>query len=93
MDYSGLAEKLREVHTFPCCYTFKIVGVTELLLEERIREAVILALPAAVLTLTSRASSGQRFTAWTLDVEVADVESVIALYTGLQALPGLKALL
>ncbi len=93
MDYSGLAEKLREVHTFPCCYTFKIVGVTNLLPEERLREAVILVLPAAVLTLTARPSSGARFTAWTLDIEVPDVETVIALYTGLQALPGLKALL
>lgn len=93
MDYSGLANQLQAVHTFPCCYTFKIVGVTDLLSEERIREAVTLVLPAAVLTLTARASSAARFTAWTLDVEVPDVESVIALYTGLQALPGLKALL
>jgi len=93
MDYSGLAEKLREVHTFPCCYTFKIVGVSVLLQETLIREAVVLVLPDTKLTLTSRASSAARFTAWTLDVEVPDVESVIALYTGLQALPGLKALL
>ncbi len=93
MDYSGLAEKLREVHTFPCCYTIKIVGVSGLLPEAAIRDAIVLVLPDAAITLTSRASSGARFTAWTLDVQVPDVESVIALYTGLQALPGLKALL
>jgi putative lipoic acid-binding regulatory protein len=93
MDYSGLAEKLREVHTFPCCYTIKIVGVSELLQEATIRDAVDLALPGVGLTLTSRASSAARYTAWTLDVEVPDVESVITLYHGLQALPGLKALL
>ncbi len=93
MDYTGLAQRLAEVHQFPCCYTIKLIGVTNILGEQTIRDTIAVVLPAAELTLSCRASSGDRFSSWTLDVTVPDVETVIALYTVLQPLEGLKVLL
>ncbi|GEM_PF-3297176 len=93
MDYTGLAQRLAEVHQFPCCYTIKLIGVTNVLLESTIRDSVTGVLPGADFTLSIRASAKDRFSSWTLDVTVPDVESVIALYTALQPLDGLKVLL
>ncbi|MBU1069745.1 DUF493 domain-containing protein [Myxococcota bacterium] len=93
MDYTGLAQRLAEVHQFPCSYTIKLIGVTNVLLEQTIRDSVAGVLPGAEFTLSCRASTKDRFSSWTLDVTAPDVESVIALYTALQPLDGLKVLL
>jgi len=93
MDYTGLAQQISAVHTFPGRYTIKLIGASHQLGEPLIRDAVFAVLPDADFSLSCKASSADRFFAWTLDVQVADVETVIRLYTSLESLPGLKALL
>jgi len=93
MDYTGLAQRLAEVHQFPCSYTIKLIGVTTVLQEQTIRASITGVLPDAEFTISCRVSAKDRFSSWTLDVTVPDVESVIALYTALQPLDGLKVLL
>ena len=93
MDYTGLEQKIREVHRFPCLYTFKIIGAARVLEEANIREVVGSACPGAIFTLTCRTGATDRWRSWTLDVQAPDVETVITLYTHLEKLNGLKVLL
>ncbi len=93
MDTQSLADAISAVHTFPCRYTFKIIGNASEVTEESVRLVIWRIHAGAGFDLTCRSSSGARFASFTLEIDVPDVETVIQLYGELQTLSGLKMLL
>ncbi len=85
---------LKRHHRFPGPYMFKAIGPGHPSFEARVRGAVEKVLGPMLDTdrVRVRPSSGGKYSAVTLEVEVASAEQVLAVYDTLRALEGLVAL-
>lgn len=93
MSEPTFADRLAAVHEFPGTYTFKLIGATSSAMEDAVRAAVDAALPGVAPVIHRRASSGAKYTALTVEVEVPHVEAVLSLYERFRAIEGLTHLL
>ena len=85
-------ELLNSTHLFPGDYTFKIIAETDLALAQQVHLAI--QIPSVTLPRISfRRSHGGKFTAVTLEVEVASADVVVDLYYRLLTIKGLRLLL
>jgi len=84
-------ERFAELITFPTEHTTKVIGTTEGF--EGVVRAALATLGYADVELSARPSSGGKYVALSGVLHVETAEELDALYTVLEALPGLKYLL
>ncbi len=83
-------ELLEATHTFPCPYTFKVIGEKADDFEGRVRAAVAAALkPGTPATFTTRETDGGRHISVTVVALTHKSEDVHAVYHALHELKGL----
>jgi putative lipoic acid-binding regulatory protein len=87
------ADRLSAVHTFPCRYTFKLIGANEPRFERSIGVVLDEIAPSGDPSVSRRASSGGRYVSLTVEVEVPHPEAVIELYDHFSRIDGLSHLL
>ena len=93
-DRDSSLAALREVHSFPGPFIFKVIGENSPDFVARVVQAVVVVLgPRAVPEVRLRQSTGGRHQAITLTVRVPSAESVLDIYACLQGLPGVRFLL
>ncbi|MCB2189517.1 MAG: DUF493 domain-containing protein [Deltaproteobacteria bacterium] len=85
---------LEEYHTFPGSYMFKIIGFAREAFAPEVRAAAeaVLGPLEEVGSLRGRPSSGGKYLAVTLEVEVANPDQVLAIYAGLRLVAGVVVL-
>lgn len=83
-----------EHHQFPGPYMFKVIGFDDNCFLQRARQAAeaVLGPLSEGNQVRCRPSSGNKYLAVTLDVEVDSPEQVLAVYAGLRQLQGLVVL-
>jgi uncharacterized protein len=87
-------EVLRQVHTFPGPYVFKIIGENTPEFVARILQAVVVVMgPTNTPSVSIRESAGGKHQAVTMTVRVNDAEGVLDLYEVLGGLAGVRYLL
>ncbi len=92
-EQAEFIEKLNAVHTFPCSYTFKLIGPAKADLESRALEIVEAEMPGTPPIVSTRESEHGKHLAVTLVLPMPDAESVAHLYRRFHAIDGLKMLL
>ena len=82
-------ELLEARHTFPCAYTFKVIGAGDIDLEGSVVTCVRTALALDADPKTSvRTTKGGRHQSVTVEPECPSARSVLDLYAALRALDG-----
>lgn len=93
-DQTAALVLLKRHHQFPGPYMFKAIGPGHPSFEARVRGAAEQVLGPMLDTdrVRVRPSSGGKYSAVTLEVEVGSAEQVLAVYDSLRSLEGLVAL-
>jgi len=87
-------ELLESTHTFPCRYTYKVIGRAEANFVGRVLSAVRRELPPdAEPSFSSRKTAGGRHVSVTIEPDVETAADVLAIYRSLRELEGLVLLL
>ncbi len=85
---------LRERHTFPGPFKFKVIGSPQDDFAARAQAAICAVVaPAVPAPPTTRSSAAGRHVAMTFVVHVASAEQVIAVYAALKGLAGVSLVL
>ena len=93
-DRASSLEALRQVHTFPGPFVFKVIGAnTPEFVAEVVQAVVVVLGPKAAPEVRLRQSTGGRHQAVTLSVHVPSPEAVLEVYSCLQGLSGVRFLL
>lgn len=89
MDRQPAIELLEATHTFPCEYTFKVIGLTEGNFVGRVLQAVRRALPEdAEPSFSSRQTAGGKHVSVTIEPTMESAEHVLAVYRELSDVQG-----
>lgn len=88
------AELLETTHSFPCQYTFKVIGRSDPHFVGRVVSAVRVELDeSAEPPFSSRLSSGGKHVSVTIEPMMRDAEHVLSVYRSLQQIDGLLMLM
>lgn len=87
-------ELLESTHSFPCRYVFKVIGHnSQEFVDANRRVAAGVVGSAEHVELSYRVSAQGNHGSVTLDVYVTGAEQILAIYTALKDVPGLRMLL
>lgn len=90
MDRAAAIELLDATHSFPCVYTFKVIGRSEGNFVGRVLQAVRRALPEdAEPSFSSRRTPAGRHVSVTIEPVLDSAADVLAVYRELSELQGL----
>ena len=87
---------LKECHSFPCIYMFKVIGENTPAFYGAVLAEVSTELGGMIdqkANLASRLSSGGKFLSVTLRLEMESAEQVVRLYERLSKVKGLRSLM
>ena len=94
MDRLPAIELLESTHSFPCSYTFKVIGLAEGNFVGRVLHAVRRVLPEdAEPPFSSRQTAGGKHVSVTIEPTLETADDVLAVYRELVELQGLVLLL
>lgn len=93
MDDMSFLEKLKAAHSFPCAYTFKLIGDNDPALEKSALAELHAVLPDATPKISSRTSAKGNHLSLTLVLDVPDAETVQDLYQRFHALELVRMML
>jgi putative lipoic acid-binding regulatory protein len=94
MDRLPAIELLEATHTFPCPYTFKVIGLTDDNFVGRVLQAVRSQLPAdAEPSFSTRQTAGRKHVSVTIEPTLDSADHVLAIYSELSELQGLVLML
>lgn len=94
MDHLPAIELLESTHSFPCPYTFKVIGLAEANFVGRVVQAVRRELPADMEPpFSSRRTAAGKHVSVTIEPTLESASDVLAIYRQLRELQGLVLLL
>lgn len=94
MDNLPTIELLESTHTFPCAYTFKVIGLAEENFVGRVVQSVRGELPGDnEPPFSSRRTAAGRHVSVTIEPTLDDASQVLDIYRSLSELEGLVLLL
>lgn len=87
-------DRLKEVHSFPGSYVFKVIGANSDQFVDRVVEVVVEATgEGAEPDVSTRESSGGKHVSVTMSLKVADAETVLEVYDALKAVDQVRFIL
>jgi len=93
-DRNTILERLRDVHSFPGEYIFKVIGENSDVFVTRVVQATINVLGSgAQPDISTRESSGGKHLSVTLTVNVDTAEAILDVYEVIQQIDGVRFLL
>lgn len=92
-EREAFIEKLEAAHTFPCAYTFKLIGDAETQLRARALALIEASVEGADPSASVRESAKGNHVAVTIVAHMPDAETVARLYREFHELDGLAMLL
>ncbi len=94
MDRLPAIELLEATHTFPCPYTFKVIGLTENNFVGRVLQTVRSQLAEdAEPSFSTRQTAGGKHVSVTIEPTLDSADHVLAIYRELSGLEGLVLML
>lgn len=86
-------EKLNAAHSFPCSYTFKLIGPAEARIEQEALAIVETEMPGTAPIVRTRHSSKGNHLSVTLVLPMPDAETVAHMYQRFHGIEGLFMML
>ena len=87
-------ETLEESHSFPCDYAFKVIGDnSEEFVARVVQVGVNVVGSEANPDVSTRESSGGKYVSVTIEMEMADAETILEVYEGFQAMDNVRFIL
>jgi len=93
MSHIPSKELLEATHSFPCVFTYKVIGLTDSHFESELIKLFTAELSDPRGRHSKRLSKDSKHVAITLEIPVGSADHVIALYSELINLPGLALVL
>ena len=93
---SGMKKKqFEDLVTFPCDFSFKIIGTASADFEEQVIEAIesYRGQPIQVVSSAIKPSSQKKYTSLTLTLHVTDSQTIYDVYDACEKLPHIKFVL
>jgi len=87
-------ETLEETHSFPCPYQFKVIGTnSEEFIAQVVQVGVNVVGADAEPEVTTRESSGGKYVSVSMELEVADAETILDVYERVRTIDEVKFVL
>ena len=87
-------ETLRETHTFPCPYEFKVIGMNSSRFVARVVQVGVSRVgEAASPRIATKESSKGKYVSVSMELEMQDAETILEIYEGFEDIDEVKVVL